>query len=38
MYVFLPNESEETLLVLRGRLINFSSYQRKCVEEREMTE
>jgi len=37
MYVFLPDESEEILFVLRGRLISFSCYQRKCVEDREMT-
>lgn len=35
--MFLPDESEETLFVLRGRLTNFSCYQTKYVEEREMT-
>lgn len=35
--MFLPDESEQILFVLRGRLTNFSCYQTKCVEEREMT-
>lgn len=37
MYMFLPDESEEIIFVLCGRLMNFSCYQRKFIEEREMS-